>query len=201
MQNTAQKIRRFTPEEYLAIDRASDTKYEYIAGEILAMSGASLNHNFVVANLIRLIGNHVVGTPCVVLPSDMRVHAYEGNSYFYPDVVVVYGKPQLTPHHADTLTNPTVIIEVLSPSTELFDRGTKFSKYQQIPLLKEYVLVSQEHPFVEVFTHQKGNLWLYAAYAGLDAEVLLSSVNGTFLASEIYLNVDFPSIIEEESPS
>lgn len=198
MQTSAQKVRYYTPEEYLAIDRASELKHEYIGGEILAMSGASLNHNFVVANLIRLLGNHLLGKGCAVLPSDLRVHIANSNSYFYPDVIVVCGKPQLTDAKQDTLTNPTLIIEVLSPSTERYDRGAKFTRYQQIPTLKEYVLVSQEHATIEVFTHQKGNMWLYAVYTGMEAEITLSSVNGSLAASEIYLNVEFPPPAEEE---
>jgi Uma2 family endonuclease len=90
---------------------------------------------------------------------------------------------------------------VLSPSTELYDRGVKFNKYQQISTLQEYVLVSQDHPLIEVYTHQKGNLWLYATYSGLEAEVKLSSVNGLLLASEIYMNVEFPPVTEETPPS
>jgi Uma2 family endonuclease len=201
MQNTAQKVHRYTPEEYLALDRASETKHEYFDGEILAMSGASLNHGVITGNMVGELRTLLRGKSCRIVPNDLRVHIPSTNTYTYTDVVVVCGTPQLTEAKQDTLINPTLIVEVLSPSTERLDRGVKFNKYQQIPTLREYVLVSQEQPFVEVYTHQKGNLWLYASYNGLDAEVSLLSMDGILLTSEIYLNVDFPAQFEEESPS
>ncbi len=201
MHTTAQKLHRYTAEEYLAIDRASETKHEFIDGEMLAMSGASLNHGVITGNMVGELRTLLRGKLCRIVPNDLRVHSPATNSYTYPDVVVVCGTPQLTDAKQDTLLNPTLLIEVLSPSTELYDRGVKFNKYQQISTLQEYVLVSQDQPLIEVFTHQKGNLWLYARYAGLEAEVKLSSVNGSLLASEIYMNVEFPPPIEEVLPS
>lgn len=198
MQTSAQKVRYYTPEEYLAIDRASELKHEYIGGEILAMSGASLNHGVIIGNIVGELRTLLRGKSCRIVPNDLRVYSPDTSGYMYPDVVLVCGVPQLTDAKQDTLTNPTLIIEVLSPSTERYDRGAKFTRYQQIPTLKEYVLVSQEHATIEVFTHQKGNMWLYAVYTGMEAEITLSSVNGSLAASEIYLNVEFPPPAEEE---
>ena len=193
------KTQRHTVEAYFALDDNADAKYEYIDGEIIPVSGASYAHNLIVSNLVCALGNQVLGTSYTVLASNMRVVASSKDAYCYPDALVVGDNPTLLPDHQDTLTNPTVVIEVLSPSTELNDRGVKFNKYQQIPTLKAYLLVAQDAPYIELFTHQKGNLWLYTTYAGTDAAVTLTAINATLRAAEVYLNVDFPPFAEEPS--
>ncbi|HXK03033.1 MAG TPA: Uma2 family endonuclease, partial [Verrucomicrobiae bacterium] len=115
-----------TPEQYLEIERKAEVKSEYYQGEMFAMSGASLSHNVILANAIRELGQQLRSKPCSVLPSDMRVFIQATGLYTYPDAVVVCGEPKLQDKHFDTLLNPAVILEVLSPSTEAYDRGRKF---------------------------------------------------------------------------
>ena len=133
-----------TPEEYLAFERKATTKHEYLNGQIVAMSGASFAHTFITANIANQLYNQLIGGECRVVTSDMRVKASKTESYFYPDVVVICGEPLAEDNVFDTLLNPTVIVEVLSPSTEAYDRGEKFEHYKQIASLKEYLLVSQD---------------------------------------------------------
>src|ERR1051325_5141739 len=121
-----------TPEEYLAIERKSEVKHEYFAGEMFAMVGASKWHNLIAANVIRVLGNQLLDRPCNVYPSDMRVKARATGMYTYPDVVVACAEEQFDDAERDTLLNPVVIIEVLSESTEAYDRGRKFEHYQSI---------------------------------------------------------------------
>lgn len=191
------KTQHQTVEAYFALDDNADAKYEYIDGEIVPVSGASYAHNLIVSNLVCALGNQVLGTSHMVLASNMRVVASPKTAYFYPDVLVVGDDPALLPDHQDTLTNPIVLIEVLSPDSDLQDRGVKFNQYRQISELKAYLLVAQDAPYIELFTHQKGNLWLYTTYEGTGAAVTLTAINATLRAAEVYLNVEFPPFAEE----
>jgi len=140
-----------TEEEYLKFERAAEFKHEYYDGQIYAMSGASFVHIGIVSNLVRALGNRLDGSSCRVLSTDLRVRAARAKSFMYPDVVVVCGPPQLADSHQDTPLNPTLVIEVLSPSTEKHDRGFKFDRYRQIEALQEYALVSQIDARIEVY--------------------------------------------------
>ncbi|MDQ2806769.1 MAG: Uma2 family endonuclease, partial [Chloroflexota bacterium] len=162
---SAQPKHYYTPEEYLSLERAATYKSEYLAGEIFpmieaeeghageicAMAGAGEDHTTIAANLVRLLGNAFQGRPCRVYGSDMRVRVAASGLYTYPDVVAVCGPREFADPHRDTLLNPTVIFEILSPSTEGYDRGKKFANYRQIPTLTDYVLVAQDEPLVEHF--------------------------------------------------
>src|SRR5215211_8263317 len=143
-----------SPEEYLAIERKSEIKHEYFAGEVFAMVGASKRHNLITANIIRLLGNQLADRPRNVYPSDMRVKVSATGKYTYPDVVVACDEEQFDDEEKDTLLNPVVIFEVLSESTEAYDRGKKFEQYQQIESLTEYVLVAQEPHRIEQYVRQ-----------------------------------------------
>ncbi|MEM9459296.1 MAG: Uma2 family endonuclease [Myxococcota bacterium] len=161
---------RMTREDYLAMERASDTKHELWDGEVFAMVGASYAHNVVKDTLARLLGNLLDARGCRVLTSDMRVRIPSGKRYVYPDVVVLCGAPQLEDDHGDVLCNPQVLVEVLSPSTAAFDRGAKFDGYRSIPSQQEYVLVSPEERKVDHFTRADDpGAWIFRAFGVEDA--------------------------------
>lgn len=177
-----------TPHEYLEAERASDVKSEYINGQVRMMAGASRNHNLIVANLLRDLGNDLFDRPCEVYPSDMRVAIPNANSYFYPDVVVVCGDPKIS-NYRDNLENPTVLIEVLSPSTAATDRGTKFFIYRQIPSLQDYLIVSQDEPLVEHYSRKGEDTWLLTTVRDRDAQLLLDSIGCTLTLDRVYAKV------------
>lgn len=175
-----------TPEEYLAIERAAETKSEYFQGEMFALAGAGHAHNLLVSKLIRLLGPEADRRGCEVLPSDMRVKISELGKYTYPDVTVTCGRAELEDAHGDTLLNPVVIFEILSESTERYDRGTKFAHYQKLASLRVYVLVAQDRPRVEVYTRQDGGFWRYEAFEGPEALVALEPPGTRFTLTQLY---------------
>ncbi len=181
-----------SPREYLAIEREAEAKSEYIDGEMYAMAGASFAHNRIVANLIRSLGNRLEGGPCVVLASDMRVGIPSRSLYTYPDVVVVCGRPEFEDDGLDTLTNPTVLIEVLSRSTEGYDRGRKAAEYRKIPSLAAYVFVSQDMPKLEVYHRHAERLWLLSEASSLEETLSVAPLGGPLVLSEIYSGIELP---------
>ena len=166
---------RFSPHEYLALERRSETRNEYYHGEIFAMAGANREHNLITANVLRDIGNQLEDRPCESYPSDMRVAVEATGLYTYPDVSVVCGDPRFQDSTADTLLNPTVLIEVLSPSTEAYDRGIKFHQYRRIVSLREFVLISQDRMMVELYTRQGSN-WVLSELSEPDQILTLESI-------------------------
>ncbi len=188
---TALSTRFVSAIEYLSFERQSDEKHELHHGEVIAMSGASREHNLITTNAARRLGNQLEGRPCETFVSDMRVAAPSGSNYYYPDVVVTCGKPEFEDRHGDTLVNPTVVIEVLSPSTESKDRGAKFLEYRGIASLQQFVLVSQVAPHVEVFTRTSDTSWSLMDYVGLDAVVPLPSIGCQLLLAELYDRITF----------
>jgi Uma2 family endonuclease len=188
----------YTAEEYLALERQAEYKSEYIDGQIVAMSGGSFAHSVIAVNLGGTLLNLLHRTPCYVVNSDMRVRV-DPRLYTYPDATVICDEPELEDAEQDTLLNPTVIFEVLSPSTEAYDRGEKFRRYQRIPSLRQYVLVSQNQPTIEVFTRQ-GDFWTYRQATGLDASIHLESVDCTLALGEVYARVRLVPEDEPESP-
>ena len=146
---SSQAKQQYTPEEYLALERQAQYKSEYYAGEIFAMAGASRWHNLIVANVIGELSLQLKGRPCTTYPSDMRVKISPTGLYAYPDVTVVCGDAQVEDTQQDTLLNPTLIVEVLSESTEAYDRGSKFAHYRKLASLLEYVLIAQTKSHVE----------------------------------------------------
>ncbi len=186
MSSVAEK--RFTPDEYLRLERAAETKSEYDDGVIFAMSGASERHNLLVAGIVRSAGNRLASR-CRVYPSDMRVRIQKPTRFFYPDVTVVCGQSHLADDQRDVLLNPLVIFEVLSDSTAAFDRGRKFLSYQALESLQEYVLVWQDEYLVEYYRRDAGQ-WLYAVARGLDAVLPLSSAECEIPLRDIYYQVE-----------
>jgi Uma2 family endonuclease len=181
-----------TPEEYLEREYAADTRHEYYAGQVFAMAGGSPEHSFIGANLIAALGVRLREQGCRTANSDLRVQA--GTLYTYPDVTVVCGEPRYTGHRADTLTNPTLLIEVLSETTEAYDRGAKFALYQQIESLHEYVLVAQDKPCLERYLRQTDGTWLYVKVEGTDTELPLGSVRLALPLSAVYEGIAFPTV-------
>jgi Uma2 family endonuclease len=175
-----------TPEEYLALERQAEDKSEYFNGVAYAMSGASLNHNKIVANVIGELVQQLKGRPCSVLPSDMKVRMPDSRKFFYPDVSVVCGEPQFHDERTDVLLNPALIIEVLSESTEAFDRGKKFQAYQQLESLKEYLLISQDKNVIEQYARQTKEVWNYTATVGLESSLSLPSIEYALSLSNVY---------------
>ncbi len=190
MSSAATKI-RFTPQEYLALERNSETRNEYYNGEIFAMAGASREHNLIVANLLRDIGIQLEDRPCESYPSDMRVSIEATGLYTYPDVTVVCGEPRFQDREVDTLLNPTVIIEVLSPTTEAYDRGDKFRHYRRIDSLREFVLISQDRIMVERYT-RRGNDWVLSDLTDPDQVLKLESIGCRIPLGRIYAKITFP---------
>lgn len=182
---------RLTPEEYLALERTADIKSEYLDGEMFAMSGASRWHNLITGNLTGELSTQLKKCPCEVYSSDLRVHIPATGLYTYPDVAVVCGEPRFEDEQLDTLLNPRILVEVLSPTTEGYDRGKKFEHYQSIDSLAEYLLVDQTRPRVEHYVRQDGNQWLLTVFEGLQATVTLPSIQCGLALAEVYDKVAF----------
>lgn len=180
-----------TPDEYLAFERNSEIRHEYFDGEIFAMVGASLNHNRINRNIIRRLENQLEGSPCEAFISDMRVKVDQLNKYTYPDIVIVCGDIKLEDEKFDALLNPTVIIEILSDSTEAYDRGTKFQHYRLIPSLQEYILVSQHSCLVEKYVRSDEEKWVYSSYENMQKAMSIESVKCELMISDIYYRVEF----------
>ena len=191
-----QKPTRMTETEYLEFEYTSELKHEYDNGEIFAMSGASRAHNLIIANLVRVIGNQLLEKSCEVYPSDMRVQI-ESSIYTYPDVTVVCGDTRFAEGIFDTLLNPTVIMEILSPSTEAYDRGRKFRNYRKLASLREYVLVSQHMHHVERFLFQENGIWGFTDAEGPDATIDLSSIGCVLTLADVYHRVKFINSSDE----
>ncbi len=173
--------------EYIAFEEKSETKHEYRNGEIVAMAGGSLEHARLAMRVGLALGIQLEGRPCETFSSDARVRVLATGLATYPDLSVVCGKLERDPEHRNTLTNPTVLVEVLSPSTEAYDRGDKFHDYEQIPSLKEYVLVSSERRRIEVFRRQEDGSWMY--YNIVDRGVAeLASIGCKLDLDEVYRN-------------
>jgi Uma2 family endonuclease len=188
---STQPVPYISPEEYLAAERTATFKSEYVSGQIWAMSGASRRHNVIAMNLSVALGTALRGSECQPFGSDMRVFVPDNTTFAYPDLSVVCGEQQYTDAAVDTLLNPTVLIEILSPSTAQYDRTVKFIKYRRLPSLREYVLVHQETPRVERY-ECVGDLWVVAVeYDGLDAVMELASLGIALPLSSIYERVAF----------
>jgi Uma2 family endonuclease len=191
---SAQPHPRLTEEQYLAIERAAEYKSEYYDGYMYAMAGASASHAQITGNLTRELGSALRQKPCGVMPNDLRVRVPPARFYTYPDVAVVCGEMQFADDQKDTLLNPTLLIEVLSTSTEGYDRGEKFHRYGEIESLQEYALVSQFAPRIDIFRRQQSNQWLVIPVSGLESSCTFESVGATIPLSEIYHRIEFPPV-------
>jgi Uma2 family endonuclease len=190
---TARPRRKWTIEEYLAFERASQERHEFIGGEVYQMAGATRKHSLLVTNCVFVLEGQLRKRPCEVYSGDMRVRIPQSTDYVYPDVIVVCdNKPHLEDNNFDTLLNPAVIIEVLSSSTEQFDRRGKFQRYQMIESLREYILISQDMAWVERCyrtAHDAG--WQYSHANDMSSTVELTSIGARLPLEEVYLKVTF----------
>jgi Uma2 family endonuclease len=202
------QLRRYTVEEYLTLERASEERHEYLDGEIYAMAGESLAHGDICMNLSRELSTQLRGKPCRALSRDTKVRSGPlpvrrrsvKGLFSYPDVVVVCGQPQFLDEYQDVLINPTVIIEVLSPTTEAFDRGEKFRRYQAFnPSLSDYVLVSQHVPFIEHLARKPNGQWIMTLVGELSGSLHLASIDCTVRLADVYDRVSFPETEDEQA--
>ena len=177
-----------TPEEYLTWERKQPFKNEYHNGQIIAMSGASRSHNRITVDITIQLGNQLMDSDCEVFASEMRVRTSPEVSYFYPDVIVVCGEPRFEDDTFDTLLNPIIVIEVLSPSTAAFDRGEKFEHYKQITSLQEHILISQDRVRVEHYWHE-GTQWTHNTFQNLEDVLSLTSIECEVSLRAIYRRV------------
>ncbi len=179
--------------EYLSREKKALEKHEYRDGEIISMAGGTADHSLITANLIGELGNRLKGKPCRVYDSNLRVRIARTILYTYSDASVICGEREMDPNDptGETSTNPRLIVEVLSPSTEAYDRGDKFSRYRQIESLQEYLLVSSAAARVEVFYRQVDGEWLFTAFSGMDATAILRSVETQLPLTEIYSGINF----------
>jgi Uma2 family endonuclease len=193
--------RRYSIPEYVRFEERSQTRHEYHDGLILAMSGGSYEHALIATNVNRAIGNRLVGKPCRVLDANMRVAT--PRRMVYPDGSIVCGPPRFDPRDptGQSLTNPRAVIEVLSPSTERYDRGDKFDEYRGVASLEEYVLVYQGEPRVECFARQPDGSWNYTPFLGPEAVARIRCVHVEIPLSEIYADVTFPPPAPPPLPS
>lgn len=181
----------YTPEEYLALEDRAEFKSEYYQGEIFSMAGASLNHNRIVRNLTVTLSVAVQQQPYEVFASDVKVSIPESRAYTYPDVLLLREPPQFAEKRNDTVTNPLIIIEVLSESTKDFDRSGKFDLYRTVPSLQEYILVYQDKIQVEQFIKQGAKQWLMQEYDAADEILTFANVPVQLALADIYAKVSF----------
>ena len=189
--------RLLTPQEYLVRERLADFKSEYYRGEMFAMAGASFLHSLVKDNLSGETRQQLKNGPCLVVTSDLRVLVNSTGLYTYPDIVIVCDEPQFEDGVFDTLLNPTALVEVLSDSTEKYDRGAKFKQFRQIPSLREYILAAQDQALVERYVRQADDSWLLTEFKELAATFAFSSVTVRIPMTEIYRGVKFPDELRD----
>ncbi|WP_295402895.1 Uma2 family endonuclease [uncultured Thiocystis sp.] len=183
---------RPTFEDWLAAERdALDSRSEYLDGEVFAMAGASENHNQIVCNLVREISFQMKGRPCRVYASDLKVRIPAGNAGTYPDLVALCGERRFDDGRRDVLLNPSLIAEVLSPSTEAYDRGDKFALYRRIPTLQEYLLVSQQRVHVERYSREPNERWVLTEFTAMNDSVALASLDCALRLDDLYDKVEF----------
>lgn len=192
----------YTPEEYLEMERASETRHEYIDGYVYEMACESLSHSRLCIGIAREVSNALRRTPCEALSPNMKVRTGDARTFSYPDLSVVCGEPAFHDKHKDVLLNAVAIFEVLSPSTEKHDRGKKFMRYRNfIESLADYVLISQHAPIVEHFARQQQGGWLMQTYTGLDATFVLPNINCEIALRDLYERVVFPPVEHEDEES
>jgi Uma2 family endonuclease len=192
-----QRARRLTPAEYLDIERAATCRSEYFDGEMFAMAGGSPRHSLIKVNICSEIRARLKRSSCTAYDSDLRILVSATGLYTYPDASVICGPLEFEDQRHDTVLNPTLIVEVLSDSTEAYDRGKKFSHYRQIASLREYLLVSQEEAKIERFLRNDNGTWTLTEAAGLEATLPLPSLGIEICLGEVFDKVDFSGAAEE----
>jgi Uma2 family endonuclease len=196
----APAIKYVSPQEYLELERESPTKHQYLDGKVVAMSGASLAHNDIVANLLREIGSFLKGKQCKIRPSDLRISVPSANSYTYPDATIISGEPEMEDDKFDTAKNPAVIFEVLSGSTKEDDRGNKFLYYQRIPSLQEYILIDSFKKYAVIYTRQSTELWKIVTFENENAILPIKTIDYKLSFDDLYFEVAFKDIPPPVTP-
>lgn len=186
----AEPTPQLSVQEYLRLERQAETKNEYLDGQMVAMTGATLRHNAIIAHVVAELAQQLRDRFCEVYPNDLRVRIPSANVYAYPDVTVVCGEPRLEDSLFDTLLNPTFVVEVLSPTTETYDRGKKRHWYQSLDSLSEILLISQDVPVIEQFVRQ-GDDWIVRTAEGLEAVLPLPSIQAELALAEAYRKIAF----------
>lgn len=181
----------WTESAYLAYEDASEFRHEFANGEIVAMTGASLKHNMICVNTSTALNIQLANKDCGVVSNDMRLQIVSKRHYRYPDVMVFCGEPEFFDERVDTITNPTVIIEVLSESTEIIDRNQKLDEYLQIEPLQEYILISQKEAKIERYLRRESGDWLYTKVTDLDGQLKLPSIDCQLMLTDVYNKVTF----------
>jgi Uma2 family endonuclease len=176
----------YSPEEYLALERKADKKHEYINGEIYDMAGDNEVHNIICGNIFAELHIHLRNSPCKVYNSDMKVGLARNRKFHYPDVTIVCGEVKFNDVEKDVVTNPLVLVEVLSDSTAAYDRGKKFQYYQQINSFREYILIAQDEPVIERLVKQETGGWLYTKFEGLENSIYIESIDAHISIQNIY---------------
>ena len=185
--------------EYLEFEEKSEIKHEFVSGKVYAMAGASWKHVMICQSTGANLYNQLTGKSCVVESNDLRLKVESKKvSYRYPDLMVICGEPNFIENRVDTIDNPTLIIEVLSPATALEDHNAKLDEYTRLESVQEYVLISQHEAKVEVYTRQESEKWWYTPIRGLDASIELASINCTLALSKIYEKVNFETSRSDE---
>ena len=195
-----QRVAVLTEAEYLRIERAATYRSEFYRGEMFAMAGGSPKHSRIKTNVLSELNSRLKGRPCVAYDSDLRIRCRTG-LYTYPDASVICDELEFDEEHKDTVLNPTLIVEVLSKSTEAYDRGKKFDHYRTIPSLREYVLVAQDEPMVQRFLRNDDDTWTLTAISGVDQSLRLKSVDVELPLAEIFDRVDFSAEEVEDTVS
>ncbi len=189
---SAQPLPYYTIEQYAELEEGAPYKSEFIAGRIYAMSGGTPSHSLIAGNIILELGNKLKGGPCKVYTSDLRVGIMPIDVEAYPDVTIVCGEPRINPFDKNSIINPSVVFEVLSPSTERYDRGEKWEHYQRLDFLQEYLLVSQHKPKIEHYVRQGDSTWVFKSTEGLDAAVTI--LGASLSLAEVYDKITFPTL-------
>jgi Uma2 family endonuclease len=184
----------FSPEDYLAFERDAQVKHEYLDGEIYAMAGGSPPHNQIGFNTTVALGSQIRGRNCRGYTADQKVRSDPQDMFSYPDITIVCGEPIFHDQQKDVVLNPTVIIEVLSPTTEAFDRTEKFARYRTIKSLRDYLLIAQDRPCIEHFVRQKGKRqWMYNVETELTSSIWIESIKCELKLADVYELVEFPA--------
>jgi Uma2 family endonuclease len=191
---SAHAIPRLSPEEYLRVERESEIKHEYVDGQMYAMSGGSLAHSHIEGSIVAALKGVLAGGNCRVSTSNLRIQISPSGPFVYPDAAVYCGDAQLSDGYRDALLNPRVVFEVLSKSTEAYDRGQKFAQYRRIESLKDYVLVSQMEARIEVFSRTETGKWQLAEFVGAEAMCVIPSVGCEIALAEVYRDVTFETV-------
>lgn len=181
------------------MENDAEERHEYQDGEILAMAGGSPDQSFIIANFVREAGNALKGKPCRVAESNLRIRIPQKPRYMYPDASIICGPLEFDPQdpRRHTILNPKVIIEVLSPSTEAYDRGDKFTQFREIQAFEEYILISQDRPNFESFLRQADGAWSILNFTGLDAAAKIRSLGISIPKAELYAGIEWPSSATE----